>query len=168
MATSNKIMKAANEKHSRRALPTDEGLELIAARFRVLGEPSRLKLIRALMGGEMSVGQLTEATQLTQANTSRHLQTLTEAGILGRRKDGLSVIYFIADSGILDLCEHVCGVVQRRHASHVETLRPGLAMHGIPAGNAASARAATAGDSAVIAASEASSTAEGAFMVCFD
>jgi ArsR family transcriptional regulator len=101
----------------------DEALEIIAARFRVLGEPSRLKLIRALLGGEKSVGQLTELTLLTQANTSRHLQTLTEAGILGRRKDGLSVIYFIADESIPNLCQHVCGVVQRRHASHAESLR---------------------------------------------
>lgn len=105
-------------------LLSDDALEIIAARFRVLGEPSRLKLIRALLGGEKSVGQLTEATHLTQANTSRHLQTLTDAGILGRRKEGLSVIYFVADHSILELCQHVCGVVQRRHASHAETLRP--------------------------------------------
>jgi ArsR family transcriptional regulator len=105
-------------------LMSDEALEIIAARFRALGEPSRLKLIRALLGGEKSVGQLTELTTLTQANTSRHLQTLAEAGILGRRKEGLSVIYFIADESIPNLCQHVCGVIHRRHASHAESLRP--------------------------------------------
>lgn len=105
-------------------LMSDEALEIIAARFRALGEPSRLKLIRALLGGEKSVGQLTELTALTQANTSRHLQNLTEAGILGRRKEGLSVIYFIADESIPNLCQHVCGVIHRRHASHAESLRP--------------------------------------------
>lgn len=105
-------------------LMSDEALEIIAARFRALGEPSRLKLIRALLGGEKSVGQLTDLTALTQANTSRHLQTLTEAGILGRRKEGLSVIYFIADESIPNLCQHVCGVIHRRHASHAESLRP--------------------------------------------
>ena len=105
---------------------TDEALELIAARFRALGEPSRLKLIRALLGGEKSVGRLTELARLTQANTSRHLQTLTEAGILGRRKEGLNVIYFIADQSILGLCQHVCGAVQRRHAGHLEALRPAV------------------------------------------
>ncbi len=103
---------------------TDEALELIAARFRALGEPNRLKLIRALLGGEKSVGRLTEVARLTQANTSRHLQTLTDAGILGRRKEGLNVIYFIADQSILGLCQHVCGAVQRRHAGHLEALRP--------------------------------------------
>jgi ArsR family transcriptional regulator len=102
----------------------DDALELIAARFRTLGEPSRLKLIRALIGGEKSVTQLTELARLTQANTSRHLQTLTDAGILGRRKEGLNVLYFIADNSILGLCQHVCGAVQRRHATHAATLQP--------------------------------------------
>lgn len=100
----------------------DAALELIASRFRVLGEPSRLKLIQALEGGERKVGELVSATGLTQANTSRHLQTLTDAGILGRRRDGLNVIYFIADPGIFDLCHHVCGSLQKRADQHARAL----------------------------------------------
>ncbi len=91
---------------------SDEALDLIATRFRVLGEPNRLKLIRALEGGELSVSALMEATGLSQANASRHLQTLTQAGILGRRRDGTSVLYHITDPGIFRLCELVCGSVQ--------------------------------------------------------
>lgn len=91
---------------------TDEALDLIAARFRILGEPSRLKLIRALQSGEQSVTELMAATGLTQANTSRHLQGLAQAGILGRRKVGLNVRYFIEDPGIFELCHHVCGSIR--------------------------------------------------------
>ena len=58
---------------------SDQALELVAARFRILGEANRLKLVRALQPCELSVTQLVEATRLTQANVSRHLQTLTEA-----------------------------------------------------------------------------------------
>jgi len=99
---------------SNRAALGDQALELIADRFRVLGEPMRLKLIIALEAGELNVTQLVEATNGTQANVSRHLQSLTSAGILARRKEGLMVYYFIADPSIFDLCESVCGSLQKR------------------------------------------------------
>lgn len=93
---------------------SDQALELIAARFRVLGEPMRLRLLIALESGERNVSSLVEAVGATQANVSRHLQTLAEAGIVGRRKEGLNVFYFISDPSIFDLCEGVCGSLQRR------------------------------------------------------
>ena len=99
---------------------SEEAFDLVAARFRVLSEASRLKLIAALEGGEKNVGELVEATGLTQANVSRHLQTLTAEGILNRRKEGLAVYYAIADRSILALCEHVCGGVQKRLAQHTK------------------------------------------------
>ncbi len=93
---------------------TPEALELIAARFRVLGEASRLRLIIALEAGEKNVTMLVKQTGMTQANVSRQLLALTDAGILARRKDGLNVYYQIADRGIFELCDHVCGSIQRR------------------------------------------------------
>ena len=97
-----------------RAALSDQALEMIAARFKILAEPMRLKLIIALESGEKYVTHLVEATGGTQANVSRHLQSLTEAGILDRRKEGLKVYYFIADDSIFDLCESVCGSLQKR------------------------------------------------------
>jgi DNA-binding transcriptional ArsR family regulator len=98
---------------------SDTALELIALRFKALSEASRLKLIHALRNGERSVSDLVTNTRLTQANASRHLQVLVDAGILKRRKEGLSVLYAIADEGIFDLCETVCGGVQQKLAQHV-------------------------------------------------
>lgn len=95
---------------------SDQALALVAARFRLLGEPSRLKLINVLEAGEKNVSELMEATGLNQANVSRHLQALTDGGILARRKDGPRVYYEIADQGIFSLCELVCGSVQRHLA----------------------------------------------------
>jgi DNA-binding transcriptional ArsR family regulator len=103
---------------------TPEALEFIAARFRVLSEASRLKLILALEEGEKNVTGLVEATGLTQANVSRHLQTLTDAGILGRRKEGPNVIYYVADESIFELCDHVCGSLQERLARQVRAFVP--------------------------------------------
>lgn len=93
---------------------SDEALQLIAARFKALSEHNRLKLIIALEDGEKSVGELIEITGLKQANVSRHLQTLTEAGLLARRRKGLTVIYSIADPGIFTMCQQVCGGIQKR------------------------------------------------------
>ena len=94
---------------------SEEALTLIAARFKVLSEPIRLQLIIALEDeeGERNVTELVEATGNTQTNVSRQLQVLAEAGILSRRKVGVSVFYRIADPAIFDLCRHVCGGLQR-------------------------------------------------------
>lgn len=88
---------------------SDEALELVARRFSVLAEPMRLRLIQALFDGEKNVTELVGATGGTQANISRHLQTLTAAHILARRKEGLQVFYRITDPTIPRLCELVCG-----------------------------------------------------------
>ena len=92
----------------------DRALELVARRFAVLSEPMRLRLIQALIPGEMNVNALVAVTGGTQTNVSRHLQTLTQAHILARRKDGLQVFYSIADPSIFHLCELVCGSIEKQ------------------------------------------------------
>jgi DNA-binding transcriptional ArsR family regulator len=93
---------------------TDEALTLIAARFRVLAEPMRLKILNALGDGESSVGELVAATGAGQANISKHLGILYEAGLLKRRKEGLSTYYSVADTSIFELCETVCSSLGER------------------------------------------------------
>jgi DNA-binding transcriptional ArsR family regulator len=101
---------------------SDEALELVARRFAVLAEPMRLRLIQALFDGERHVNALVEETGGTQANVSRHLQTLTQAHILSRRKEGLQVFYAIADPSIYKLCELVCGSLEKQLTRQVESL----------------------------------------------
>lgn len=107
--------------HSRGGMPkklplSDAALELVARRFAVLAEPMRLRLIQALFDGEKNVNALVEETGGTQANVSRHLQTLTQAHLLSRRKEGLQVFYAIADPTIFKLCELVCGSLEKQLA----------------------------------------------------
>jgi len=90
-----------------------EVLELVARRFAVLAEPMRLRLLQALFSGEKNVTSLVGLTGSTQANVSRHLQTLTDAHLLKRRKEGLQVFYAIADPSIFQLCELVCGSLEK-------------------------------------------------------
>lgn len=91
-----------------------EMLEQVARRFAVLGEPMRLRLLQVLMKGERSVNDLAAALGATQANTSRHLQTLAGAGLVARRRSGLQILYSIGDPSIFQLCDLVCGSISRR------------------------------------------------------
>ena len=77
-----------------------EALKLVAARFKVLSDPMRLRILQELQTGEMSVTALTEAVESTQPNVSKHLRTLQEAGLLARRQEGNTVYYSIADPTI--------------------------------------------------------------------
>ena len=92
----------------------DELAELIARRFRVIGEPMRIRLLDRLREGEASVNELTEALGASQQNVSKHLAVLAEAGILGRRKAGNHVYYRVVDEGVFALCEQVCGSLQQQ------------------------------------------------------
>lgn len=104
---------------------SNEALEMVARRFAVLSEPTRLRLLQALFDGEKNVNRLVELTGGTQANVSRHLQTLTEAHLLQRRKEGLQVYYSIADPSIFQLCELVCGSLEKQLASRAEAFNHG-------------------------------------------
>ena len=92
----------------------DELVELIARRFRVIGEPMRIRLLDRLREGEATVNELSEALGGSQQNVSKHLALLSEVGILSRRKAGTHVYYGIVDEGVLALCEQVCGSVQQQ------------------------------------------------------
>jgi DNA-binding transcriptional ArsR family regulator len=88
---------------------TPEILDLVAERFKALGEPARLHILNALRDGERTVGELMELTGLGQANTSKHLQYLHGLGFVERRKEGLYVYYRLADPRVFELCDIMCG-----------------------------------------------------------
>jgi DNA-binding transcriptional ArsR family regulator len=91
-------------------------LELIARRFRVIGEPMRIKLLDALRDGPSTVNELTATVDATQQNVSKHLAVLHQAAIVHREKVGTSVRYSIADDSIFALCEMVCGGIRQQIA----------------------------------------------------
>jgi DNA-binding transcriptional ArsR family regulator len=90
---------------------TAELFDPVAERFRALGEPARLRILNALRNREAAVGELVEATGLTQANLSKHLQMLYSLGFVKRRKQGVFVYYGLADDDIFRLCDIMCGRV---------------------------------------------------------
>jgi ArsR family transcriptional regulator len=102
-----------------RATLSEEALEKVAQRFKALSEPMRLRLVYALMDGEKSVSGLVEETGGLQANVSKHLGILLDAGVLGRRKEGTSVYYRITDESVFELCDLVCGSIEERLAAEL-------------------------------------------------
>ena len=90
-----------------------QSVDLIAERFRALAEPARLRILMALREGERNVTALADGQETSQANISKHLQVLTACGFLKRRKDGLNVLYSIADPNIFTLCETVCSNIKK-------------------------------------------------------
>jgi DNA-binding transcriptional ArsR family regulator len=96
-------------------VPLPPGLaDLIADRFRVLGEPMRIRLLDALREAPASVQELQHATGASQQNVSKHLGVLLRSGLVSRRKEGNFSLYAIADEGVFDLCEQVCGGMRRQ------------------------------------------------------
>ena len=100
--------------------------ELIAHRFRVLSEPMRLRLLDCLRAGPATVKELQESTGSSQQNVSKHLAVLLAAGTVSREKDGNFSRYAIADEGVFDLCEHVCGGLRQQLDELESALQGGL------------------------------------------
>ena len=90
-------------------------MEMVFARvaeyFNVLSEPSRLRIMYAVCSGEKSVSEVVKMCGSSQANVSRHLLALHKAGILSRRKEGVTVYYATADDATLEICQTVCAKI---------------------------------------------------------
>ncbi len=87
---------------------TDQVFERAAELFRVMSAPMRLKIISSLCGTEKNVGELLAEINTTQPNMSQHLNTLYQAGVLGRRREGVQIFYRIVDERVANLCRAVC------------------------------------------------------------
>jgi DNA-binding transcriptional ArsR family regulator len=99
-------------------------IELVAQRFRVLGEPMRIKLLDRLREGDATVGELQEALGASQQNISKHLGILHAAGMVSRTKDGNHSRYSISDPSVFELCDQVCGGVRRQLQDLEAILQP--------------------------------------------
>ena len=87
---------------------SDEVFEMAAEIFRVMSAPMRLKIISCLCNGEKNVTQLLEEIATTQPNMSQHLNTLYQAGVIGKRREGVQIFYRIVNDRVVTLCRAVC------------------------------------------------------------
>lgn len=87
-------------------------INLVADRFAVLSDPTRIQLLNLLYDGEKTVTQLIDASGFRQAKVSKHLQVLHKSGFIDRRKEGLHVFYRITNDDVFLLCDIMCKHVQ--------------------------------------------------------
>lgn len=118
----NASIQAAVRRRPRPRLRWD-ALELVAARFRAMGEPLRLRMLQELEGGEQSVSALAESVESTQPNVSKHLKILQDAGLVKRRQQGTTVYCSIADEMVFELCEMICSRLRDRLEAQVGALK---------------------------------------------
>jgi DNA-binding transcriptional ArsR family regulator len=105
-----------------RSIP-DDFLDLMAEKFRMLADPTRLEILRALMDGERNVTQVVDETGRNQANVSKHLKMLAESGLVARRKDGLQVFYTLNDTLVERLCKLVCDTIVQETRDQLDRQR---------------------------------------------
>lgn len=91
----------------------DQAIERVALYFRALSDPTRLRILNSLREQERSVGELTEIAKCSQANVSKHLRVLVDAGIVSRTARGTTTLIRVADPAIYELCNLVCDSVAR-------------------------------------------------------
>ncbi len=87
----------------KQSMPSDEDVEELAARFKAISEPSRLKILLALACGELCVEHLTQAVGGNQSAVSHQLKTLKDHRIIRCKRAGKQVIYSIADEHVLTM-----------------------------------------------------------------
>jgi ArsR family transcriptional regulator len=91
----------------------DQLVELVAQRFRAMGEPMRVRILDALRDGPATAQDLTARLGTSPQNISKHLGVLRAAGLVRRERDGAAVRHEIADPTVLSICEEVCGSLTR-------------------------------------------------------
>ncbi|WP_052422480.1 ArsR/SmtB family transcription factor [Nonomuraea candida] len=96
-------------------MPTEEQVHLAAESFRLLSDPTRIKILWALLQGESSVACLAELADAAPAAVSQHLAKLRLAGLVKGRREGTFVYYTAAD-------EHVRRLLTQGlyHADHLD------------------------------------------------
>lgn len=93
-------------------LPDEELLYDLADLFRVFSDTTRIKILYALMGKELRVGEIAEVIGATQSAVSHQLRTLKQAHLVKFSRDGKNVLYSLADDHVITMLAqgltHVC------------------------------------------------------------
>jgi DNA-binding transcriptional ArsR family regulator len=96
--------------------------DIVAKYFRGFGDPTRVRILELLAGGERSVGELVNLTGAPQPKVSNHLACLRWCGFVDSRREHRTVYYRIADKRVLQMLELARGLLAD-NAEHVAACR---------------------------------------------
>ena len=96
-------------------MPSEEQVHLAAESFRMLSDPTRIKVLWALLQGESSVACLAELAEVAPSAVSQHLAKLRLSGLVRGRREGTFVYYSAADNHVRDLLSQALF-----HADHID------------------------------------------------
>ena len=93
-----------------------------AAILKALAHPNRLRILEVLRSGEICNCEIGPQLKLEQSNLSRHLQALSEAGLVFARRDGVRIMYRVADSRVFKLLDLASALVRKQFTERAELL----------------------------------------------
>jgi len=110
-------------KRVKNELPTDELICDLADLFKVFGDTTRAKILFALFESEMCVCAIAELLGMTQPAISHQLKVLKEANLVGNRREGKTIYYFLADDHVRTIvAQGFDHLIEEREHSHEENV----------------------------------------------
>lgn len=104
-------------------MPADTLLTGLSDLFRMFSDPTRMKILFALFESEMCVCALAELLGVTQPAASHQLRVLREAHLVGSRREGKTVFYYLADDHVRTIVEKGYEhLTEERNEDHEEIL----------------------------------------------
>ena len=101
---------------------TEQVLDRIAERLKAMGNRVRLQILHTLEDGELTVGEIQRRIGGSQANASKHLANLRNAGLVASRRDGVKVYYRVCDEMVFAICRAVCDSLLDRASAEVAAI----------------------------------------------
>ena len=91
-------------------LPSEEEMSALADLFKIFGDTTRLRILFTLFDDERSVSEIAQILNMTQSAVSHQLAVLRTSKLVGSRRDGKQIFYFLADEHV-----HTIVAVGREH-----------------------------------------------------
>ncbi|MFO0842431.1 MAG: autorepressor SdpR family transcription factor [Gemmataceae bacterium] len=93
--------------------------------FKALADPTRREILRLLRGGEMTAGRLAERFDMTRPSMSHHFSALKQADLIGSRREGQQIYYYLNTTVVEDLMTLILDMLgSEGSASNGEGVKP--------------------------------------------